>query len=247
MADALITHFEPDPERLAVIRECMDNHGVGTPEAEWPNNIISRRAVVYGSGVIHRQGAPIRHEVDPDELALCHRLAAEATEQIGGVDVGMRSESCDPFRGFFIAANGSPHPAGINEALIRSRFGDTLFPPVSITVEPLAEHGIWWAEVKADGDDSEDGMDGCEAKGGESESEADYLAPWRAMIQWFRERSEFVDLAFIRVGNARTLWDLPEEQWPNGTELTGCVFPRLALGLTRGGSLVGLFGYCVQT
>jgi len=232
MVTVLITHFELDSERLAVISECMENYGVGDPAAEWPNNIISRRAVVYGSGVIARRGAPIQHAVDPDELALCHRLAAEAMQQISGVDVGMGSESCDPFRGFFISANGSPSPAGINETLIRSRFGDTLFPPVYVTVEPLAARGIWWAEVKADGI--------------ESESEAEYFAPWRAMIQWFQVCSEFVDVAFIRIGNG-ALRGLPEEQWPDGTELTGCVFPRLALGLTRSGSLVGLFGYCVQT
>ena len=85
-----------------------------------------------------------------------------------------------------------------------------------------------------------------EAKGVDAESEAEYLASWRAMIQWFRECPEFVDAAFIRVGEG-DLWDLPEEQWPDGTELTGCVFPRFALELTHGGSLVGLFGYCVQT
>ena len=66
------------------------------------------------------------------------------------------------------------------------------------------------------------------------------------MIQWFRARPEFVDTAFVRIGDGG-IADVPEEQWPDGTEMTGCVFPRLALGLTRGGSLVGLFGYCVQT
>ena len=35
--------------------------------------------------------------------------------------------------------------------------------------------------------------------------------------------------------------------YPPGTEITGCVLPRLALGLTAQGSLVGLFGYSVQT
>ena len=147
MADALITQFELDSDRLAVISECMESCGVGDPEAEWPNNIISRRAVVYGSGVIGWPGTPIRHTVAPDELALCRRLAAEAVAQMDGISVGMGSESSDPFRSFFIAANGSPSPAGINETLIRSRFGGTLFPPVTVTVEPLAERGIWWAEV----------------------------------------------------------------------------------------------------
>jgi hypothetical protein len=229
MAGKPITHFEPDEDRLAVIRECTEHHDVGDPEAEWPNNIISRRAVVYGSGVIARRGEPARHAIDPDELALCRRLSAEAAEVMAGVEVGMGSESGDPFRGFFVAANADePAPAAITEGLIRAKFGGTLFPPVTITVEPLAESGVWWSEVEYDG----------------SESEPGYFLPWRAMIRWFRCRPEFVDTSFVRIGHNRAL---PRESWPEGTEITGCVLPRLALGLTRGGSLVGLFGYSVQT
>jgi hypothetical protein len=33
-----------DPDRLAVIRECMENYDVGDADAEWPNNVI--RAVL---------------------------------------------------------------------------------------------------------------------------------------------------------------------------------------------------------
>ena len=66
-------------------------------------------------------------------------------------------------------------------------------------------------------------------------------------FKYFDERRPY-DLAFLlRIGDTRELWDLPREKWPEGTEVTGCVLPRLALGLTRGGSLVGLFGYSVQT
>jgi hypothetical protein len=232
MAGTPITHFEPDAERLAVIRECMEHYEVGDPEAEWPNNIISRRAVVYGSGMITRQGVPVRYAVDPEELALCRRLSDEAEELMAGVEVGMGSESGDPFRAFFVAGTvGDPPPAGIDEALIRSRFGGTIFPPATITVEPLAEAGVWWAEIQEYG----------------AESEQDYLAPWRALIAWFRGRSELLATAFVRVGDREALWEVPREAWPEGTEITGCVLPRLALGLTHGGSLVGLFGYSVQT
>jgi hypothetical protein len=227
-----LTHFELAPEKLSVIRECMENYDVGEPDAEWPNNIISRRAVVYGSGVIARQGDAVRHAIDPDELALCERLAAEAEGIMGGVAVGMGSESSDPFRRFFIAANvDEPPPQSIDEQLIRARFGGTIFPLATITVEPLAETGVWWSEVQYDG----------------SESEEDYFDPWRAMITWFQNRQEFVDTGFVRIGDSDALWDVPREQFPPGTEVTGCVLPRLALGLTRGGSLVGLFGYSVHT
>jgi hypothetical protein len=47
--------------------------------------------------------------------------------------------------------------------------------------------------------------------------------------------------------NRVALWKTPRADWPEGTLTTGYVSPRLALGLTRGGSLVGLFGHVVQT
>ncbi len=231
MADARITHFDPDPDRLAVIGECMAHYDVGDPEAEWPNNILSRRTVVYGSGAIARRDAPVRHaSVDPDELALCRRLADEAAAVMDGIEVGMGSSSGDPFRAFFIAGTADePAPAAIDAALIRARFGGTIFPPANVTVEPLDEEGLWWGEVEEDG----------------SESGPDYVLPWREMIRWFRERPEFTDTAFVRIGDD-ALEDLGSDRYPEGTEMPGCVLPRLALGLTRGGSLAGLFGPCVR-
>ena len=232
MAGTPITQFELDAGRLAVIRECMENYDVGAPDVEWPNNIISRHAVVYGSGVIARRDVGVRHAVDPDELALCRDLAAEIAGVMSGVDVGMGSQSGDAFCEFFIASNvNEASPAQIDEHLIRARFGGTIFPPATITVEPLREAGVWWSEVQYDG----------------SESDEEYFIPWRAMMKWFRERADFVDSAFVRIGDGRSLRQIPEEQRPKGTEMTGCVLPRLALGLTRGGSLTGLFGFSVQT
>jgi hypothetical protein len=227
----LLTGFEPDADRLAVIRECMESYGVGSATAEWPNNLISKQAVVYGSGRIARKGETVRHAVDPAELALCRRLSAEAAQLMAGVEVGMGSESGDEFKGFFVAANSDePAPTKVTEELIRTTFGGTLFPPVNITVEPLTESGVWWSEVKEDG----------------SESPPEYFQPWRKMMAWFRERPEFVATCFVRIGDDK-LWDLPPKSLPPGTEVTGCVRPRLVLGLTRGGSLIGLFGYSVQT
>lgn len=232
MAAPPIARFEPDEERRAVLGECMENYGVGAAAAAWPNNMIARDAVVSGSGAIARRGAPVRHAVDPGELDLCRRLADEAAGIMAGVEVGMGSESGDPFRAFFIAGDADgPAPGSIDEALIRSRFGGTIFPPATITVEPMEEAGVWWSEVEDDG----------------SESEDDYFVPWRAMIRWFRDRPEFADSAFVRVGDREALWGVPRDRFPEGTETTPCALPRLALGLTRGGSLVGLFGFSVQT
>ena len=67
------------------------------------------------------------------------------------------------------------------------------------------------------------------------------------MIRWFQGRSEFIDTAFVQIGNRGALEKVPDEKYPPGTHMFGCVLPRLALGLTAGGSLIGLFGYVVHT
>jgi hypothetical protein len=221
-----------DSDRLSIIRECMDNYGIGGVDAEWPNNIISRRAVVYNDGTIARRGEGVSHTVDAAELALCKRLSDEAAQVMAGISVGMGSESDDVFRNFFIVGPpGSKKPSVIDEALISERFGGTLFPPVTITVEPFAENTIWWEEVALDGE----------------ESAPSYFTPWQAMSAWFKHQPAFITTAFVRVGDSQALHRLPEESWPRGTVMTGSVLPRLALGLTHNGSLAGLFGFAVQT
>ena len=48
---------------------------------------------------------------------------------MSGVRVGMGSEADDTFFEFFIVANvDDPIPAKIDETLIRSKFGNTIFP-----------------------------------------------------------------------------------------------------------------------
>ena len=155
MAEPTITHFDPDSDRLALLRECTENYDVGDSESEWPNNILSRKTVVYGSGRIAREGDPVRHTVEPEELALCARLSSEAEELMAGVDIGMGSESCDPFRAFHIAANADDLvPEAIDECdPVEIRWHDL---PVrdDHESEPLAEAGRWWEEVDADAGDS---------------------------------------------------------------------------------------------
>jgi len=233
-----ITYFDLDPSRLVPLRECMDNYGIGDPEAEWPNNIISRKAVVYGSGVITRKGTPVTHNVAPEEFDLCRRLASEVSALMSGITVDMGSEAYDTFFEFFIVANvDDPIPAKIDEPLIRSKFGDTIFPLATITVEPLEEAGVWWSELIYGVSDLD--LDEQEA----------YLRPWRRMLQWFREQSDLKDAVFVRIGEYELLNVMDFEDCDDvpGTELAASVLPRLALGLTSRGSIVGLFGYSVQT
>ena len=237
MAQDLLIDFPPDDDRRAVIAECIETYDVGSPQDEWPNNLISTKAVVYASGRIARAGQSVRHAVDPAELALCRRLAAAAAGVMADAPVGMGSEDENFFRPFYVAANKGDAPtARITEQLIRDLFGGTIFPPATITVEPLAESGAWWREVMADYEDEDD-----------DEERAQVLRPWRELIAWFRNTPEFRDTAFVRIGDYTALHELEPDQLPPGTEIVGCVLPRLAIGLTAAGSVAGVFGHTVQT
>src|SRR4051794_32420863 len=111
MASDPITHFDPHPERLPGLPPGMGGPAGGATEGEWETTLVSRRTVVYGSGAVARAGDPVRFAVDPDELALCRRLTAEADGLLAGVDTGLGSESTMNFRGFFVAGDaGDPVP-----------------------------------------------------------------------------------------------------------------------------------------
>jgi hypothetical protein len=228
----LLTQFASSPSKLAILAPCMDPDGDDDEEAEWRNNFLSARTVVYESGVIARRGESVHHAVDPEELSLCGKLAGEAVAIMKGASVGMGSESSSSFSEFFVAANADvPRRARIDEEVVRRAFGGTIFPPTTITVEPLEEAGTWWSEVLADGEGQPDA----------------YFAPWRALIAWFARQEAFVESAFVRVGDYGALLALDRSSYPEGTDSPGCVFPRIAIGLTHGGSLAGVFGHVVQT
>lgn len=227
-----------DPDRFDVIRECTERYDVGSADADWPNNILSQHTVVYASGIMARAGDAIAPGVDATELELCRTLATAAKDIIGDIPVGMSSESEDEFAPFFICNRpDSPVPTEITAELIRDRFGGTIFPPATITTEPLEASGIWWEEVTEDVEDLDD----------EEETADDYLAAWHQVIDWFASHAQLSQATFVRIGDSEALEDLDPEDMPAGTEMPGALLPRLAVALTPQGSLVGLFGYTVQT
>lgn len=260
MAEQMHTQFEPEPALLTKFAECMADFGEGedAPEADWPNNILSKKTVVYGSGVIARQGDPVRHNVSADELALCRRLAAEAFDIMKQINAGLNTEADISFQEFYLAANAdTPAPEHIDEALIRSKFGGTIFPLAAISVEPLDEQGGWWSEVLTTASGIEEDEEDDEALYGEEDGEAGdnsgyaqtFLNTWRSLLRWFRETPEFKERAFVRIGDYDALRKLERENvaLPPGTRMMGSVFPRLLIGLTHNGSLAGLFTYIVLT
>lgn len=67
------------------------------------------------------------------------------------------------------------------------------------------------------------------------------------MMDWFAAQHDFIDCAFVRIGDSALLEQINSDNYPKGTIITGCVLPRLALGLTQKSSLVGIFGYVVHS
>jgi hypothetical protein len=231
---SLILEFNEDEKRTEILSECLNNYEVGDESAEWPNNILSRKSIVYGDGTIARRGDELSFSVDPEELDCCKQLSDSLATVMHGVCVGMGSESEDCFQPFsMVASTSATAPTNIDSELIREKFGGTIFPPATIVVEALQDSGSWWDAVVADAEDLLE------------DQHEEYLAPWNKMIEWFKERPSLQSPVFVQIGDSDELQDLDE--LPEGTELVPGVLPRLVLALTPKGSLIGLFGYTVQS
>lgn len=224
----LIRDCPLDPARLDPLRECMATYGQERAGTEWRWNVLSTRTVAYRCGAIAREGDPVAHAHDPDEFARCQQIAAAAAAATGGLGAGMGTAADDMmYQPFYVVANvGVKVPGRITERLIRRAFGGTIYPPAQTRVEPLAERGEWWGQVLADCG----GNDGA-------------LDRWRAMIRWFRAQPELRAPSFVMIGEDPLDGGAPaDEESENG----GCVFPRLALALTKAGSVVGICNYVVH-
>ena len=178
-----------DAERLAVFKDCMETYGMdrNAPESEWPWNVISKKAIALTCGLISRRGDQPVHRHQPAEFNLCRILATQASKIMMGQDVGMGSESRDPFRPYYVVNSiGKPAPKLITESLIREVFGGTIYPPTQIVIEPLEESGEWWRQVLYDYDGSDD-------------EDENNLRPWQAMIRWFHENRHLQSPAFVMI------------------------------------------------
>ncbi len=215
-----------DDQRLEPLKECLPLPGTDIGEDEWPNNTLSHKTVIYSCGRIGRRDEVIEHAHDPAELALCKRLADEATAIMAGTYLGMSDESDHKFVPFFITANvGDKVPETLTETELRAAFGGTIKPKFPMTIEPLKEEGEWWrmasAQPISDGDDKA-------------------LNAWRSMIAWFGNQPELHGACFVCFNEPKA------EPYRPGV-LSCVIFPRMVLAFTKQGSLVGLFGCVVWT
>jgi hypothetical protein len=227
-----ITNCQITPERLQSLTECLETYGseeYQPAEIDWPHNVLSTRTVVYDCGAYCRSGDTILHHHDPAEFQRCQDLAAAAAEIMQGIYIGMGDENDHELDPFYIVANqNSPIPTSITEQEIRSTFGGTIYPQAKITICPLEPgSGQWWEYIT------------------EPETEPEYIAlraaeleAWQKLIDWYNQQSDLAHAVFVEID----LFPFEDHH-----QNSGCVFPRLVLGLTKAGSLVGLSSCVVHT
>jgi hypothetical protein len=235
-----------DAERLAPLRDCMQCCGPVSPRDDWQHSCIHPGTVAYSCGRLARPGGPNEHNHEPDEVARCRRLASEAGNLCQGLEVNA-SEASSRLAPFFVAANrGGLVPERLTPGVVRAAFGDTIYPPTGITIAPLEEGNEGWNQI-ADSKDGELHMDpATERRFTREQLEArrnairqewqQRVGRWRTVLAWFRDNPELRDGGFVLIGDD-----------PLGPANFGCVFPRLVLGVTSAGSLVGVCGHAVHT
>ena len=215
------------------IGSCVNSSGVKEEGDDWANDILSWKTVRGPSGKI---GLPGEVEAKPvaGELKLCVRLAAAAKRIVGEMETGMGSAGGQTFDRFFVARHGQWRCRALKPGEIRPAFGSALYPAATIKGLPLEERTSWWKTVVKCFRLNEETEEPPDEGPGASDTMRNGLRRWRKAMAWFHEEKAFVEVAFVEI-------DKMEAPGIRG----GCVFPRLLLGRTRGGSIAGLFGAVV--
>lgn len=223
----LVSNCKPDPTGLAVLAECLtgcDFQGTG---GEWPGHFFSNRTVAYSCGIVARDGDPVVHAHDRDELKRCKMLAAEAAAIMKDVYIRMGDESDHTLSPFFIPANvGDKVPKKITEDVFRKAMRDIVYPGAILQIEPFQTKSDWWKTQSALHPDYEDVPE-------DYPDEPERVAKWKHLFQWFREHPDLHSPVYLGFKN-------------QGPEFTS-VFPKFFLALTSAGSLVGLVTFVVWT
>jgi len=207
--------------------------GIDLTTNEWRLTCISPFTIAYSCGTISRPGQTVEHNHDPTELDLCQKLSAVAASLMEGIEVGMGSAGEDYFLPFFITANRDTLvPEHVTEDVVRHLFGGTINPIAKIAIEPLDDAARWWQEVRY----------GCGVSDphiqddAELRDEAEYLyGRWLALRAWFHAQPNLHGCAFLRIGEPSM-----------DPENSGASWPRLIIGITEAGSVVGLCGWIIR-
>jgi hypothetical protein len=220
-----------DAEKFAMLAECTETYGMENrdPENEWVWNLISRKTVVYSCGLISRAGEILEHNHHRAEMELCQQLAQAAAAIMDGQMIDLGDEGEHTFSPFYVVANDKQDvPGSVTEEVIRSAFGGSIYPDAKITIEPLEKP----KDLCMEAIDSYDMDEFSEA-----------IRHWEELTTWFRSQPSLHQAVFVSIDTDSNIEDEKGLDLYNG----GCVLPRLAVGLTKQGSLVGVFSCVVYT
>lgn len=204
------------------ITALMDNYGVRDGENVWSNNILATDAVRLANRTFRRRlsdESPSNESAAKEHASLA-RLASEIASVADGMETGMGSQGSEGFEPFFINRVFSV----VDEDGMRAIWNDALYPEAEVSVEPMDEGASLWRQVVNDCDDDKA-----------------LLLRWKEVFEWFHKPSRFVDTWLVSIDAE------PPEDTFVGDVSGGCVFPRLLLGRTKDGRLVGLLGVVVYT
>lgn len=204
------------PKGLGVLARAADSFGVqpNAPANEWPFNVLSQKAVRYGSGRIARTGDDPQHDYDPAELERCSAVAAEAAARFARLPV--RSVYLAELEPFTLPANrGAKAPTDLTPEFVRAAFRGTLHPWAKFEIQSAREYGV------ASIDPNEASMNGYRS----ADMKA-HKALWRETADWFQKHPDLTTRA----------WYVQIE----GGGLHDCQAIRLVVGMTKAGSLTGV-------
>jgi hypothetical protein len=216
----LIKDCKLDPARLGVLAECMQ----GDPqEGEWPEQLLSAQTVAYSCGILARRQDAVVHAHDPQELQLCQRLAGEVAQIMKDVLIGGNDEGDHTLDPFYVPANcGDAVPQRIDEKAFRTAMRGVVHPKAKLTFEAFAKTSGWWTTISKVNPDLASDPD-----------ELKRVGQWGQLFDWFVNNKELHGPVYI--GFEET----------DGAPATA--YPKLWVGLTAAGSLVGVLTCVVWT
>ncbi len=201
------------PERLGVLRKCMDSHGVA-PNAldnDWPFNLLSQRAVAFASGRIAREGDAVVHDYDPTELERCHRIAAEVTARLARLPI-RDMDLTEPFESFCLPVNrADPVGEDLDEAAVRAAFRGTLHPWALVRIQPIETCDV------------RDVEDEVSFHGHRRQQVAQHDEGWTELTSWLADQPDLRGAWYVSVDGA----------------IEGVDAVRLIVARTAAGSLTG--------
>ena len=184
---------------------------------------LSPQTVAYSCGIIARFQDSVVHAHEPEELKRCHRLANEAAQTVKGLLIGLNDEGDHTLDPFCIPVNsGDPAPTQVTEQVFRSSMRGTIYAGAILEIEPFTKSGEWWKIVSK-----------VDPSWPDEPGKLQEIALWSKLYDWFAAQKELHSPVYIGFKE-------PAEDF-------AVIYPKLFVGLTAAGSLVGLATCVVWT